>query len=119
MTNHEFRNGLTRRRFIQGAAGAAAVLAGSFPRGISAAETKELRILFPGGSWKDWFENIFVTPYASKNGIKTIWKTGLGWEPLVLAQRNRPQWDLVHENQVTSSQLGSMNAVVEWKESRI
>lgn len=119
MTKHDLGDGLTRRRFIQGAAGAAAALAGGFPGGISAAEAKELRILFPGGSWKDWYDNIFVTPYASKNGIKIIWKTGLGWEPLVLAQRNRPQWDLVHENQVTSTQLGTLNAVIEWKESRI
>ena len=51
--------------------------------------------------------------------VQTVWKLGLAFEPLVIAQRHRPQWDLIHENQITSSQLGAMNAVVEWTEERI
>lgn len=118
MTKRGLGQGLTRRNFVAGVgAGAAAALI-SPPR-LSAAEAKELRILFPGGTWKDWYEKVFVTPFSTQTGAKTVWKTGLGFEPLVLAQRNRPQWDLMHESQVTSSQLGTMNAVVEWKESRI
>src|SRR5690349_5443152 len=66
MTKEDLTTGLTRRRFMQGAAGATtALLAGGFPGGLSAAEAKELRILSPGGSWRDWFESIFVTPYAT------------------------------------------------------
>lgn len=106
-----------RRGFLAGALGAAA--AAGFPDGPSAAEAKELNILFPGGTWKDWFEQAMVKPYADKAGVKVVWKTGLGFEPLVIAQRRRPQWDLVHENQNTSSQLGAMNAVVEWTEDKI
>jgi putative spermidine/putrescine transport system substrate-binding protein len=107
-----------RRRFLEGAIGAGAAAA-LFPHGLSAAEAKELRILFAGGTWKDWYEQSFVAPFAEKRGTKIIWKTGLGFEPLVIAQRARPQWDLIHENQNTSSQLGAMNAVIEWKEERI
>jgi len=121
MSKTMLRNSVTRRSFLGGAmsAGLAASLAGGLSRPLSAAEAKELRILFPGGTWKDWYEKTFVTPFAEKHGTKVIWKTGLGFEPLVIAQRNRPEWDLIHENQNTSSQLGALNAVIEWKEDKI
>jgi spermidine/putrescine-binding protein len=111
----------TRRGFLAGALGAgiAATLAGVVPGSLSAAEAKELRILFPAGTWKDWFDQTFVTPFAQKHGTKIIWKTGLGFEPLIITQRARPQWDVVHENQNTSSQMGALNVVLEWKEARI
>lgn len=60
-----------------------------------------------------------MTPFAKKHGIKPIWKLGLGYEPLIIAQRARPQWDMGQLDQNTSSQLAALNAVVEWKESRI
>jgi putative spermidine/putrescine transport system substrate-binding protein len=110
-----------RRRFLSSALGAGlgSTLLGGLPARLSAAEAKELRILFPGGTWKDWFDQVFVTPFAQKNGIKPIWKTGLGYEPLIIAQRARPQWDIAHLNQNTSSQQGALNSVIEWKEERI
>lgn len=113
--------GFDRRHFLAGAlkAGAASALLGGLAGQVTAAQANELRLLFPGGTWKDWFDQTFVTPFAQKQGIKTIWKTGLGYEPLVIAQRNRPQWDMGQLDQNTSSQLGALNAVVEWKESRI
>lgn len=113
---------VTRRNFLGTAslssAAAAALLLG-IPGSLSAAEAKELHILFAGGTWKDWYESTFVAPFAEKSGTKIIWKTGLGFEPLVIAQRSRPQWDLIHENQNTSSQLAALKAVIEWKEGRI
>jgi spermidine/putrescine-binding protein len=108
----------SRRRFLKGVVAAAAATACGFP-GRASAAASELNILFPGGSWKDWFEQTFVKPFADQRGVKIVWKTGLGFEPLVIAQRRRPQWDLVHQNQNTSSQLGAMNAVLEWSEDRI
>jgi putative spermidine/putrescine transport system substrate-binding protein len=115
------RDDVTRRYFLEAAAGSAVALAalGGFGGRLSAAEAKELNILFPGGTWKDWFDQVFVTPFAQKSGTKFVWKTGLGFEPIVIAQRSRPQWDLIHQNQNTSSQLATLNALVEWKEERI
>ncbi len=121
MSNSARHDAFDRRQILEGmlGAGAAAALAGLWPSGLSAAEAKELRILFAGGTWKDWFESTFVGPFTEKRGTKVVWKTGLGFEPLIIAQRSRPQWDVIHLNQNTSSQLGAMNAVVEWKEDRI
>jgi len=110
----------SRRRFLSQAAAFGALAAGSLagPRPSAAAAT-ELRILFPGGSWQEWFNGTFVKPFEQSAKAQTVWKLGLSFEPLVIAQRRRPQWDLIHENQNTSSQLGAMNAVVEWTEERI
>lgn len=96
----------------------AAGVGGLSSRTAQAAAT-ELRFLFAGGTWKDWFDQTFVTPFSKDHGTKIEWKTGLGFEPLVLAQRNRPQWDLIHESQTTSSQIGSVGALVEWKPEAI
>ncbi len=116
----DFRHQFGRRRFLQGAAGAGLTAAmGGFSGSAQAAQATELRILFPGGTWKDWVDQTFVTPFAEKHKIKPVWKTGLGYEPLVIAQRSRPQWDIAHLNQNTSSQQGALNAVIEWKEERI
>lgn len=112
---------IDRRQFMSGAlsTGVASALLGVIPGQLSAAQASELRILFPGGTWKDWFDQSFVTPFANKRGIKPIWKTGLGYEPLIIAQRARPQWDMGQLDQNTSSQLAALNSVVEWKEARI
>ncbi|MGE0798601.1 MAG: PotD/PotF family extracellular solute-binding protein [Lautropia sp.] len=109
-----------RRRFLSGTVGAGlgSAALGAVPR-IAAAKATELRILFPGGTWKDWFDQTFVTPFAQKHGVKPIWKLGLGYEPLLIAQRARPQWDIGQLDQNTSSQQAALNSVVEWKESRI
>jgi spermidine/putrescine-binding protein len=79
---------IDRRKFLSGAmnASAASALLGVIPGQLSAAQASELRILFPGGTWKDWFDQTFATPFANKRGIKPIWKTGLGYEPLIIAQ---------------------------------
>jgi spermidine/putrescine-binding protein len=110
----------TRRRFLEQAAALGALstggLAGARPAGAAATE---LRILFPGGSWQEWFNTTFAKPFEEAARVQMVWKLGLAFEPLVIAQRRRPQWDLIHENQNTSSQLGALNAVVDWKEERI
>ncbi len=110
-----------RRQLVRGALGAGLTSSalGSVPFNAAAAEAKELRILFPGGTWKDWFEQSYVAPFAQKKGIKALWKTGLGYEPLMIAQRARPQWDIAQLNQNTSSQQGALSTVIEPKEDRI
>jgi spermidine/putrescine-binding protein len=119
MSKNILGEAIGRRRFLQsslGGATAAAAMTG-FVAPLSAAEAKELRILFPGGTWKDWFEKTFVAPFADSHGTKIVWKTGLGFEPLVIAQRTRPQWDLIHLSQNKASQLGAMNAIIEFKKT--
>ncbi len=121
MSNESRGKLVDRRSFLEGTmvAAAATALAGSFPGHLMAAEAKELRILFAGGSWKEWYEQTFVSPFAEKRGTKLLWKTGLNFDPLIIAQRARPQWDLVHLNQNTASQLGALNTLIEWKPQRI
>ena len=113
------RSRVSRRTFLQGAAGAGSAALLGAPAVARAAQAEELRILFPGGTWKDWFDQTFVSPFATAHGTQIVWKTGMAFEPLVLAQRRRPEWDLIHENQNTSSQLGALDAVIEWKQDRI
>lgn len=114
-------DGLTRRRLLGRAAGmGAGVLAMSaLPRLPAFAATNELRILFAGGTWQKWYQESFVDPWVTQHKTNIVWKTGLSFEPLVIAQRNRPQWDLIHLNQNTSSQLGAMQAAVEWKDENL
>ncbi len=112
---------LSRRRFLRQSAGAGAALAAlaSAGRVPAFAATNELRILFAGGTWQEWFHNTFGKPFEQTAGTKIVWKLGLSFEPLVIAQRRRPQWDLIHGNQNTSSQLGALGAVLEWSEARV
>lgn len=109
----------SRRRFMK----SAAVLGGATLFGAAnvarASGADELRILFPGGTWKNWFDQTFVTPFAKAHNTNIVWKTGMGFEPLILAQRRRPEWDLIHESQNTSSQMGALNAVIEWTPDQI
>ena len=37
----------------------------------------------------------------------------------MIAQRRRPQWDLIHGSQKTAMQLGAMGLLVKWEEDRI
>lgn len=101
MTTH-----LNRRGFLAAGAFAAGSLAA--PGLLRAQAAKDIRLLFPGGTWKDWVEKTFVTPFAEQKQIEAVWKLGLGHEPLVMAQKARPQWDLIHTGQMRSGQLGAM-----------
>jgi putative spermidine/putrescine transport system substrate-binding protein len=110
----------TRRTFISGSAAlGAATFATPMLSTWAAAQTNELRILFPGGSWQEYFQEAITDPFVADRGTNIIWKTGLGFEPLLIAQRRRPQWDLAHQNQNSSSQLGAMDAIEEWNEDNI
>lgn len=111
----------SRRRFMQaGAALAAAAVAGPLAsRGASAAQARDLRIIMAGGSWKEWVDQYFAQPFAKAHNIDIIWKLGLGQEPLVMAQRTRPQWDLIHSSQARASQLGAMGLYRKFDPARI
>ena len=111
---------ITRRRLLTQAIGAGAGLAALSQFGGSAlAASAQLRVLFAGGTWWKWYNTTFAEPFARDTGTKFIWKKGLSFNPLVIAQRRRPQWDLIHQNQNTSSQLGALSVVRKWEEDRI
>lgn len=108
---------IDRRDFLKSSAILGGGLAlGAYGGSEALAAAKELRILFPGGTWQEFYQKTFVDPWVAEHGTEFIWKNGLGFEPLVIAQRRRPQWDLTHQNQNTSSQLGALDAIIEWKD---
>lgn len=99
---------VTRRSLLKTGgmlAGAAALGSMAVPQARAAGG---VNILMPGGSWKDWVDQTFVTPFADANSVDVAWKLGLGHEPLVMVQRSRPQWDLIHTGQMRAGQLGEM-----------
>jgi spermidine/putrescine-binding protein len=111
---------LTRRAFLRrGALAAAAGTAGLTVRPGRAAAADELRVMFPGGTWREYFEKVYTGPFTAQHGTKFIWRTGLSQEPIVIAQRRSPQWDLIHMNQTKAMALGVMTMVAEWKDDRM
>ena len=109
---------MRRRDLFRVAAGAAAFSSMPFA-GTANAAVDELRVLFPGGSWKEFFERSFANDFAKKENIKFNWRAGHRFSAIVIAQRRNPQWDLMHANQTDAMQLGTMGLLTEWKEDRI
>lgn len=112
---------ISRRRLLSQSArfGAGALALSALGARPAQAQAKSLNVLFPGGTWLEFYQKTFTNPWAEANGVEFVWKNGLGFEPLVIAQRRRPQWDLIHQNQNTSSQLGALDAIIEWKEDEL
>ena len=54
---------LSRRDLLRAGAGAAAL--SSIPS-LSEAAVDEMRVLFPGGSWKEYFERVFANDFANE-----------------------------------------------------
>jgi spermidine/putrescine-binding protein len=107
---------MSRRDLLRAGAGAAAL--SSIPS-LSEAAVDEMRVLFPGGSWKEYFERVFANDFAKKENVKFNWRAGHRFTAIVIAQRRNPQWDLMHSNQTDAMQLGTMGLLSEWKEDRI
>lgn len=107
----------SRRRLVAGGI-AAAGTALAAPM-IARAAAKELRVLFPGGTWRDFFHKVFAEPFATQKGVEIVYRLGLSHEPMVMAQRRNPQWDIIHQSQSRSTWLGSQGLVREWKKERI
>lgn len=113
------KNGLTRRGIIKAglALAGGTAMAGLSSKDVKAA--KELRIMMAGGSWKDWVSKVFAEPFAKANNLELVWKLGLSFEPIVMAQQRRPQWDLIHTGQTKAEQLGAMGLYLPWTEDTI
>ncbi|MBX3539565.1 MAG: extracellular solute-binding protein [Chelatococcus sp.] len=115
MTDNRF----SRRSVLRGAgavAGAGAI--GGFGM-TSARAAKDLRVLMAGGTWGEWVNKTFADPFAKAKGIEFVWKHGIGQEPIVMAQRVRPQWDLSHSSQTKAGQLVAMGLYRPWTAERI
>jgi spermidine/putrescine-binding protein len=112
---------ITRRRLLSQSArlGTGALALSALGAGSALAQAEALNVLFPGGTWLEYYQKTFTDPWNQEHGTDFVWKNGLGFEPLVIAQRRRPQWDLIHQNQNTSSQLGALNTIIEWKEDEL
>lgn len=119
MTKSDF--GMTRRRLLSqaGRLGLGAAALSTLGAHRASAAASELNVLFPGGTWLEFYEKVFTGPWTAAHGTSFVWKNGLGFEPLVIAQRRRPQWDLIHQNQNTASQLGALGAIIEWTEDEL
>ena len=78
MSRENLSTPTSRRRFLTQAATVGALAAGSLagPRPSAAAAASELRILFPGGSWQEWFNTTFVKPFEQSAKVQTVWKLG-------------------------------------------
>jgi spermidine/putrescine-binding protein len=115
-----FFNPVDRRKFLKSVAalGAGAGALGAFGSDAQA-QAKELRILMAGGTWKDWVNASIVDPFVKEKKVEIVWRLGLTHEPMVMAQRRNPQWDLIHINQNRSTQLGAMNLVMPYTEDRL
>jgi len=111
----------SRRQFLRrsAAAGAGAAFASGVMITGTKAAARELRILIAGGSWRDWFHETFAQPFARAKNIELTYRLGLTFEPMVMAQRRSPQWDVIHQNQNTSSALGGMGLLKPWTVDRI
>ncbi len=120
MNGMQFLNPIDRRKFLKSAAaaGAGAGALGAFGSDAKA-QAKELRILMAGGTWKDWVNGSVVEPFVKEKKAEVVWRLGLTHEPMVMAQRRNPQWDLIHINQNRSTQLGAMNLLMPFAEDRL
>ncbi len=118
MRNSSSSTGMTRRSFLKSTAAALAVAGYAAGEAAQAAD-KELRIIMAGGSWKEWVDQYFAQPFEKATGATVIWKLGLAQEPMVMAQRARPQWDLIHSSQARASQLGAMGLYRKFDAARI
>jgi len=115
-----------RRDFIKlglGATGALGLKGGMDLLHPSVAEAKveSLNYLFPGGTWKTWFENTFTTPFGKENNVKFICTVGdpAAHTARVIAEKGNPNYDFLHHHQINLMQLGAMGLLEEWKESEI
>jgi len=99
---------LSRRSILKSGAAMAGAAALSGMGAGSAFAAEEIRIIMSGGSWGEWVDKTFATPYTEATGIKFSWKYALSQEPLVMAQKSRPQWDMMQSGQMRAGQLGAM-----------
>ena len=108
MTRTQQQFSMSRRSLLKAGGALAGAAAFGSTAIAPASAAGSVNILMPGGSWKDWVEQTFVAPFAEANDVEAVWRLGLGHEPLVMAQRARPQWDLIHTGQMRAGQLGGM-----------
>jgi putative spermidine/putrescine transport system substrate-binding protein len=106
----------TRRNILRGASAASTLLVAP---NIARAQAKELRVLIAGGSWRDFFHQTFSEPFAKAKNVEITYRLGLSFEPMIMAQRRSPQWDIIHQSQSRSTWLGSLGILREWDPAKV
>jgi putative spermidine/putrescine transport system substrate-binding protein len=88
---------------------------------MAEAKVESLNYLFPGGTWKTWFENTFTTSFGKENNVRIIITVGdpAAHTARVIAEKGNPNYDFIHHTQINMMQLGSMGLLEELKESDI
>src|SRR4051812_20352535 len=73
---NDMTHSANRRGFLRHATALGLASALPFAGDAHAARAEELRVLFPGGSWKEYFEKTFANDFAKQNNIKFIFRAG-------------------------------------------
>jgi putative spermidine/putrescine transport system substrate-binding protein len=113
--NDELRINISRRELLRavGAVAAAGALSAASPSSSQAAAS-ELNILFTGGTWKQYFDEVFVVPFAKQKGIRVVYSLGDFNRQLsrVIAERQNQRSDLLHMHQFNAAALEALNLIV-------
>jgi putative spermidine/putrescine transport system substrate-binding protein len=111
----EIRINISRRELLR-VAGAAAVAVGIGALGASPAEAaaSDLNILFTGGTWKQFFDEVFVVPFAKQKGIRAVYSLGDFNRQLsrVIAERQNQRSDILHMHQFNAAALEALDLIV-------
>src|SRR5207302_99487 len=88
--------------------------AGLIDRPRPAAAAGELDFLFPGGTWKEYFERIYTAPFAKEKGVQVVFSVGDVAQQMsrVIAERQNERFDLFHVHQYLAAQLADLDLVV-------
>lgn len=113
---------VTRRELLRFGAGVAGTLAagaiiGDLARGTTMAgpvETKDLNLLFAGGTWKEYFERIYTKPFEKAKGVRFVFSVGDSGAQIsrVIAERSNPRFDMLHMHQYNAAQLADLDLLV-------
>lgn len=108
--------GISRRELLRWTAAGAlgGLAAGLMDRPSPALAAGELDFLFPGGTWKEYFERIYTTPFAKAKGVQVVFSVGDVAQQMsrVIAERQNERFDLLHVHQYLAAQLADLDLVV-------
>lgn len=107
---------ISRRELLRWTAAGAlgGLAAGLMDRPAPALAAGELDFLFPGGTWKEYFERIYTTPFAKAKGVQVVFSVGDVAQQMsrVIAERQSERFDLFHVHQYLAAQLADLDLVV-------
>jgi putative spermidine/putrescine transport system substrate-binding protein len=80
----------------------------------AAAAGQDLNVLFTGGTWKQYFEQVYSAPFAKEKGVNVVYSLGDFNRQLsrVIAERQNQRSDLLHMHQYNAAELAELNLIV-------